>query len=493
MTTGAERLPTAGSLTPATVTGGLWITLSEIATKVLGGIKTVILARLLFPEDFGLMGLALVTVGTINMVSGVGIYTALIQKKQLENQDLNVAFWILLVRGLSLYLLLVPLSGVLAQFFDEPRLERIFQFIFLTFLFRGLQSIGLVRLSRALNFRRLMWLYQIANAVGLAVAIVLGWMLQNVWALVAAHLTQLVTLVVVSYVVEPFWPTLRIEWQRVKGLLNFGKYVLVASLATFFIIRGNEFVVAKLVGVELYGYYVLALSLIRLGFDSVGELITSLIFPAFSKIQEESERMAAAFSKVFRTAVLITTPLSVGLAIFGKDLVYLVLGSKWMPIVDPVIWLCFFGLFNVLTLTLQTVHYSLGIPQLQAKLRFLQLILYLVGALPMTASFGIAGAAAWLCVVQVVAFLLHLYASRPYVIGVVESCTAVLVSYWPLYIVQLVLAYLHLGPPATGLKFFTLALGYCVCVALFVTWKEKKLLLDLLRNLTGGRGWNREL
>lgn len=485
MTTGAEPLRIR-TLTPATVAGGFWITVSEIVTKVMGGIKTVILARLLFPEDFGLMGLALVTVGTINMVSGVGIYTALIQKKQLDNQDLNVAFWILLVRGLLLYLLLVPLSGVLTQFFDEPRLERIFQFIFLTFLFRGLQSIGLVRLSRALDFRRLMWLHQISNAASLAVAITLAWLLQNVWALVAAHLTQLVTLVVVSYVVEPFWPTLRIEWQRVKELLHFGKYVLVASLATFLVIRGNEFVVAKLVGVEVYGYYALALSLVRMGFDSIGQLIGALIFPALSKIQEESERMAAAFSRVFRTAVLITGPLSVGLAIFGKDLVYLALGSKWMPIVSPLIWLSFFGLFNVLTLTLQTMHYSLGRPELQAKLRSIQLILYLVGALPMTATFGIAGAAAWLCVVQGVAFLLHLYASRPYVIGVVETCTAALVSYWPLYIVQLVLAYLHLGPPATGLRFFTLALGYCVCVALFVTWKEKKLLLDLFGNLTGG-------
>ena len=323
------------SLTPATVSGAVWVGLSELFTKGLGGLKTVILARLLSPTDFGLVGLALVTVGTINTVSGVGIYTALIQKKQLEDDDLNAAWWILFVRGFLLYLILLPVSGVLAHFFEDARLERIFQFIFLTFLFRGFQSIGLVRLSKAMNFKRLTWLHQISNGVSLIVAVVLGLALQDFWALVVAHLAQLATLVIVSYFLEPFWPRSRIDWKRARDLLRFGKYVLAGTVSTFVVVRGNEFLVAKLVGVDLYGYYALTLSLIRVIYDSIGQLISSLVFPALSKIQDDKRRMGRAFSKVFRVAMLLTAPLTVGVAIFGRDIVHVILGVKWMPIVGP--------------------------------------------------------------------------------------------------------------------------------------------------------------
>ena len=101
------------------------------------------------------------------------------------------------------------------------------------------------------------------------------------------------------------------------------------------VVRGNEFLVAKLVGVDLYGYYALTLSLIRVIYDSIGQLISSLVFPALSKIQDDKRRMGRAFSKVFRVAMLLTAPLTVGVAIFGRDIVHVILGVKWMPIVGP--------------------------------------------------------------------------------------------------------------------------------------------------------------
>ncbi|MDA2929417.1 lipopolysaccharide biosynthesis protein [Acidobacteria bacterium AH-259-O06] len=478
-----RELSSDGSLTRAVVSGGSWTTLNDLATKGLGAIKIVILARLLSSEDFGLMGLALVVVGTVNRFSYPGIYTALIQKQSLESRDLNAGWWIHAVRGFFLFLLLFPVSGWAAEFYEEPRLKIILQVVSIGFLLDGVQSIGLVRINRELDFRRLTWLHQTANLVSLTVAVILAWLLQNVWALVAAHIAQLLVLALVSYIVEPFWPNFRLDWNCARKLVHFGRYIFAAAIASYLIVRGNEFVLGKVVGLEVYGYYAVAFSMVAIVATPIEVLITSVSFPAMSRIRGDFSRLERGFLRIFRSAVMASVPLFLGLALFGKDVVALLLGPKWLPVLVPLVGLCFFEWFHCLTLTLQSLHNAVGLVGLQAKLRFIQLIVYCLGILPIVIHWGTAGAAWWLFVVAALAFLVQLYTTNRHVKGVFWNTGQVLVSYWPLYLLQGFFALLQWQSPTTWLRFLGLGAVYGLCVVIFLYWKEKELLLDLLHNL----------
>ncbi|MBI4456217.1 MAG: lipopolysaccharide biosynthesis protein [Acidobacteria bacterium] len=469
---------TSDSLTRTTIVGGIWAILNNIATKSLGGIKAIVLARLLSPSDFGLMGLALAAVGTANMFSSPGIYTALIQKKQLEDNDLNVAWWIHAARGLFLFLIFLPLAGWVGNFYHESGLKTILRVVALTFLLDGFQSIGLVRLNRTLNFRRLMRLHQTSNIVSLIVGVSLAWLLRNVWALVTAHLAQLATVAVLSYTLQPFRPTLRVDWRRGRHLLHFGKYVFIAAVCYFLVIRGNEFLLAKMIGLKSYGYYALAMSLVGVAAGPIEQLITSVALPALSRIQEESERLAAAFAKLFRTAMMLAAPLFVGIAILGSDLVSLALGQKWQPMVGPLMWLCLFAWFRSLIHTFDLVYCAIGKPKLEAALRGIELFLFGAGIVPVIWFYGARGAAAFLFSIQAVSLLLHMLVARRYVIGVLPAVAKVWITFSPLFGGQLLFTWVrwHLADGSNWAQFILLGTLYALFAVSFVAWRERTLL-----------------
>ncbi|HEY2934928.1 MAG TPA: lipopolysaccharide biosynthesis protein [Acidobacteriota bacterium] len=475
--------PADGSLTRAALYGGFWSLLNNFGTKVLGGLKTFILAKLLAPLDFGLMGLALAVASTINLFSNPGAYTALIQKKDLEAEDMNAAWWLHAVRGLALSLLFLPLASLLARFFNEPRLVIVLRLVALGFLFDGLQSIGLVRLNRTLDFRRLAMVHQVSNLVGFAVAVTLAWYLRSVWALVFAHLGQGAAMLITSYLIAPFRPSPRVSLERLKFFLRFGRAIFFAVAAYFLLIRGNEFILGKVVGVARYGYYALAVSLVGMLSGPIDQLLTTVAFPALSQIHQDSERLESAYLRLLRTAMLVSVPLLIGLAIFGEGLVALFLGEKWMPIVGPLRWLCLAEWLQLLTLTWQALHYSMGMPQLQAKFRSLQFLFYAAGVFPMIFKFGISGAAAWLFVVGLFSFFLHLFGTGSQLPGVPRRALRLFARYWPLYALQGLLGVAAHKFARSLPQFIVLLVSYGVAAALFIGWKEKNLFMELLQTV----------
>lgn len=123
----------------------------------------------------------------------------------------------------------------------------------------------------------------------------------------------------------------------------------------------------------------------------------------------------------------------VGLAIFGRDVVWLMLGSQWMPMVGPLIWLCFLGWFRTLTQTFDFLNIAIGKPETEAKLRAVELVLFVAGIIPAIRWYGASGTAAYLFLIYVISFLLHVWATHPYVRGVSQAVVTVWVSFAPLY------------------------------------------------------------
>lgn len=470
------------SLTRAAITGGFWTVLNNLALKASGGIKTILLARLLAPEDFGLAGLALVCVGTLNMLSSPGVITALIQKKELDRDDLNVGWWIHAARGCLLFALVAPMTGWVADFYDEPRLRMMLLAVACTFLLDGFQSVGIVRLNRRLDFRRLLQVHQIASVAGLVAAVVLAWTLRSAWALVLAHLVQMLVLLVATYVFEPFRPFLPVDWKRARNLLGFGKYISISLVCYFLVTRGVEFILGKMVGLERYGYYTMALSLVGMVSAPVDQLTATVAFPALARLQGEADRLRAAFAQVFRTAMVISVPLFVGTAIFGRDVVGLLLQPRWSPVVQILVWLCLFGWFRSLVQSFDVLQTAIGRPHLQAIIRSVELGLFALTIIPAIRIYGVWGAAGCLFSIQAVSFLLNLMTTSRLIPGIAAKIGKIWVSFLPLFAVQIMFGWLQWRWVSVSWPRFVLLGGaYALLVAAFLIWRERPLLETIFR------------
>ena len=285
-----------------------------------------------------------------------------------------------------------------------------------------------------------------------------------------------------SYILEPFRPSLKIDWGRAKTLLKFGGFVFLALICYIILNRGNAFILGRMIGVERYGYYALALSLAGMLSGPIDQLISLVGLPALSRIQADRERLLGAFSRTFRTTMLLAAPGFIGLAIFGRDVVWLMLGSKWMPMVGPLIWLCFLGWFRTLIQTFDSLNLAIGKPEIEAKLRGVELVLFAAGIVPAVRWYGASGAAAYLFLIYVISFLLHVWVTRWYFRGVSKAVVTIWVSFAPLFAGQALFGWFqwHQNGPSTWPGAILLGSMYTVFVLLFLWWKERKLLATIM-------------
>ena len=231
---------TEGTLAQKAVQGGFWVFLSFSFGKVLNFIRIIILARLLLPSDFGLMGLAMLSIGAIEVFTTTGIIQALIQRKECDEEVLNTGWVISILRGFLLFLILFFGAPYIARFFDNSLLTSILRIISITFLFSGFSNIGLILLPRELDFKRKTYFNLATSLLTTIVIITLAFILRTVWALVIGLVIGSVIGLIASYFIHPFRPKIRFNLQISKELLGFGKWNICVGPGIYQNIPGGK-------------------------------------------------------------------------------------------------------------------------------------------------------------------------------------------------------------------------------------------------------------
>ncbi|MCJ7682585.1 MAG: oligosaccharide flippase family protein, partial [Candidatus Aminicenantes bacterium] len=243
------------NLSDRVIQGGFWVIGLRGIYQVFYFVRIIIIARILSPDDFGLMGIAMVLMMFLEMFSQTGIQTALIQKKNDIRGYLDAAWTILFIRGVMLYLVLYFLAPAAARFFNEPRGEILIQVIGLFYLINGASNIGVIYFLKDLEFNK-QFLYQGAKVlVEFVVAVVLAFMLRSVWALIFGLLAGCLAQALVSYVIHPYRPRINLDFNKVKELFTYGKWIFGAWGLYFLITQGDDIFVGKVLGVTMLGFY----------------------------------------------------------------------------------------------------------------------------------------------------------------------------------------------------------------------------------------------
>jgi O-antigen/teichoic acid export membrane protein len=321
------------NLSQRTVRGGFWVFSLRIVQQLLGLVRLIILARILAPHDFGLMGIALLTMATLNTFSQTGFQQALIQKKEDIKSYLDAAWTVIIIRGIILFFILYFIAPYAAIFFKSPNALPIIRVIGFSVLFQAFTNIGVIYFQKELEFNK-QFIYQLSGTLtDFIVAILAVLILRNVWALVFGLLAGNAARCFVSYLIHPYRPHLSSNLGKAKELFGFGKWILSSSILIFLITQGDDIFVGKLLGVAALGFYQMAYKISNMPATEITHVISQVTFPAYSKLQGDIPKLREAYLKVLQITAFLSFPIAGLIFILAPDFTRLFLGEKWMPMV----------------------------------------------------------------------------------------------------------------------------------------------------------------
>lgn len=380
------------SLEQKTIKGGFWVFLIRFISRTFSLLRLIILARLLAPKDFGLIGIALLSLATLETFSESGFRQALIQKKKDISGYLNTAWTVLILRGVVLFIILFLVSPYVATFFSVPQAKLIIQIIGFSLVFKALTNIGVVYFPKNLDFNK-QFLYELSGIMtDFFVSVAAALILRSAWALVFGFLAGDIARLIASYFIHPWRPKIEFEIRKTKELFGFGKWILGSSILIFLITQGDDILVGKLLGVTALGFYQLAYKISNLPATEITHVISQVTFPAYSKLQDNLPKLKQAYLKVLKLTVFLTIPLAVLIFVLARDFTRIFLGEKWLPMVPAIQILVIAGLIRALGATTGPIFPAIGKPEIDTRWQVVRLLVMAVFILPLTFKWGIVGA-----------------------------------------------------------------------------------------------------
>jgi O-antigen/teichoic acid export membrane protein len=376
------------------VYGGAWVFALRIAGRTITILLTVVLARLLAPSDFGVVAIAMLAIAFLDTLSQTGSSVALVQKREDIHDFLDTVWSIALVRGVALYGGFYLSAPWIADFFGNPGAVPILRVLALTFVLHGACNVGMVYLSRDLDFRKLCFYEFSATLANAVVALTLAIVLRNAWALVWATIARHVVLLLLSYALHPFRPHLRPDLSKARELYHFGRWVAGSSVLLFFINRGDNAFVGKMLGDAALGLYTVAFSIANLPTTEVTRVIAQVMFPAYAKLQDDPRRLRESYRRSLEAIAFLSAPMAGGIALCAGDFVPLVLDTRWHPMVPVIQVLAIGGFLRAVTATAGPLLQAVGRPEVLTALVAGRLLTMAVLIYPLGQRAGLPGIAA---------------------------------------------------------------------------------------------------
>lgn len=292
--------------------------------------STVVLARLLTPEDYGLLAMVAVVTNFVMMFKDMGLSMATVQKAEIDHAQISTLFWINVAISLVIMMIMAALAPVVAWFYGKPELTMITLALAGAFIFSGLTIQHQALLRRHMRFVRLGVIEVVGLLVGVTTAIVAAWRGAGYWSLVFMQLSMAGTIAVGVWVASdwrPGWPR---RGAGSRSMLAFGRDITEFNIINYFARNSDKILVGRFCGSGILGLYSKAYSLLMLPISQITGPLASVAVPALSRIQDDPKRYTSYYTKLILLISFISMPLTVFLAICSKSIIYLLLGDQWL-------------------------------------------------------------------------------------------------------------------------------------------------------------------
>jgi len=393
------------SLKMKTVRSVKWSTMAEIAVKISSIVVTIFLARMLDKSDFGLYALAFVVIDGLGLFKSMGFDKALIQRKTDIEKAANTAFIVIPSLGLLLYLVLLLIIPVLANFYPEAHgLADILRALGLFFIIFTISKVPATLLEKEIKFDVLAKFDIISQVFYSIIALALAFSGMGVWSLVIAYLSMNLIRCVLYWRSVSWRPKFEFDKEIALEMFHFGKYIFLGSIIWFVLSSFDKIVIPKILDITTLGLYSVAISLADIPSSFLGAKVSHVLFPTYSKLQGNVYDLMMAFTRVFKLSFMVCAPISVGLLLIGGDFLVLTYGEKWADAIPILQILSIYGLANAMGYAKGPIFLSLNMPKLTFKLSALKALLIFVFVIPMGKLFGVCGIAWVVLLTSVILF-----------------------------------------------------------------------------------------
>lgn len=340
--------PEQGEISAHIARGLGWKLVSQVSLQGTRLVVTVALARLLTPHQFGVAGMALVLSAFVIPFSDMGLGPALVQRRTLTEDDRSTVFWTSLGAGVIFTGAGLLAAPYIARFYGNSSVKPLVEVLSLSFVITALGSTQRSLLVRAMNFRSLELRYVSGTLVGGIVAIVLATRGYGAWALVGQELSIAIVSTVLLWVVVPWRPTLRFARASFRELGGFGIRQLGGAYFTTLNRNTDNLLIGRFLGARPLGLYAFAYNLMLMPVTRIVGPVQQVVFPAFSRLQDDPEGLAALWIRANRVIAAICGPILAGLMVTAPDAIPLVFGHRWRHAVPVVEILCWVGIVQCL-------------------------------------------------------------------------------------------------------------------------------------------------
>ena len=338
----------------------LWSFLQRAGSLIIGFVANMVLARLLEPEDFGCIAIILVFVSFADILIDSGLTSALIQKKEVSENDVSTVFSVNLSVSIVLFILIFFAAPAIARFVSIPNLAMYLRVESIAVLIRAFYCIQAASLSKNLKFKNLAKYTILSSFASASIAITLAALGCGVWSLVAKNLILQLSLCLLYRHASKVSYRLGFFKENFKELFSFGWFVALTTFMDTLYSNLTAFLIGKRYSVKDLGYYNQAKSLEQIPVYSLSMVINQVLFPFMSKMQDDPSRVLNNTRKVIIATSFFTFPLMVYLIFFAKPVIILLYSAKWEPSAIFFQILCFGGMVNALVHICRNVLKSIG-------------------------------------------------------------------------------------------------------------------------------------
>ena len=377
------------------------------AIRMIGIVSVAVLARLLTPEDFGIVAMALVVAGLLDTLAYAGVDLALIRSKADTSEHRNSAWTIQVLQAAIVAALLIAVAPLAAAYYSEPRVAIVIRCLAVKAFIDGFQNIGIVAFQKELDFAKEFRFNVYSRLLNLVVAIGAALIFRNYLALVIGMLSGALITVVLSYAMHPYRP--RFSFAKLKNLSSFSTWLLVSRVGTFLSGGSDQFIAGGIVGATSLGNYNVATQLATIPSVELVMPMRRALFPNLSKLQEEPAAFRKMVLQAFSTLAILCFSLGLGLVMTADEVVPIILGTQWHDSIPLMKWLALYGAFAGLASMLEIPMWVMGNTQRTALLAWLQVVFLVPLIIFSIGEYGIVGAAMSRAIVAIVMLPLALY------------------------------------------------------------------------------------
>lgn len=396
------------------IKGGFYLTIVNVLSQFLAIVVNIVLARLLLPEDFGLVALTMTYIGFITLFTNMGFGSSIIHENETSENQLSSIYWLNYALSIGSFLIIISTSQFTAIFYEEPKLTSIVIVAAINILLNPFYIVQYKLLERDLEFKTISKINLSGTLIGSIAAVIGAYLGIGVYALILQSLVSSIVRLFLIIFYNRWFPKFYFNYKEIKHMIWYSLRFKASEMAMYFERNIDYLILGKFFTSVILGYYAFAYNIMYTPVKRISYIFSEVLFPSFSSFKNDKIKIIKGYFKSVNLIALVSIPAMTILAFNADFIIHLVFGQKWDGAIPIVRILCFAGAVQSISQFGGVIFSSIGKPEVTLYISIGRTILTVL-AIVIGVQFGVLWVAYMLVIAKVLSFILFLFVLNHYI------------------------------------------------------------------------------